>query len=309
MKQPVVAVVGPTGVGKTKVSVEIAKRFNGEIISGDSMQIYKGMDIGTAKVTEEEKQGIPHYMLDIKDPSEPFSVAEFQQLVQGYIDKIAAKGKLPVIVGGTGLYIQSVLYNFQFSEQQRDQQFVTMLERQIEEEGIAPLYEKLKKVDPVQADKVHPNNKRRVIRALEVYEKTGLTMTEYQQQQKQESPYHPVLIGLNMDREELYNRINRRVDDMIQEGLVDEVNSLYSQGLESAQSMQAIGYKEFLPYINGAITLNEAIENLKLHSRRYAKRQLTYFRNKLDVNWYIISEENVYKKFEEILEELAGKLP
>ncbi|KGP73507.1 tRNA (adenosine(37)-N6)-dimethylallyltransferase MiaA [Pontibacillus yanchengensis] len=309
MKQPVVAVVGPTGVGKTKLSVEIAKRFNGEIISGDSMQIYKGMDIGTAKVTEEEKQGIPHYMVDIKDPSETFSVAEFQQLVQGYIDEIAAKGKLPVIVGGTGLYIQSVLYDFQFSEQQRDQQFVSMLERQIEEEGIAPLYDKLKKVDPVQADKVHPNNKRRVIRALEVYEKSGLTMTEYQQQQKQESPYDPILIGLNMDREELYTRINRRVDNMIHEGLVNEVNSLYSKGLESAQSLQAIGYKEFLPYIYGDIPLSEAIENLKLHSRRYAKRQLTYFRNKLDVNWYIISEENVNKKFEEILDELAGKLP
>ncbi|KGX83258.1 tRNA (adenosine(37)-N6)-dimethylallyltransferase MiaA [Pontibacillus marinus] len=308
MKQNVVAIVGPTAVGKTKLSVEVAKRFNGEIISGDSMQIYKSMDIGTAKVTEEEKQGVPHYMVDIKQPNEGFSVAEFQEKVQGYIDEIAAKGKLPIIVGGTGLYIQSVLYDFQFSDEGSDENFRQSLEEKIEEEGVQPYYEKLQSIDPEQAEKVHPNNVRRVIRALEVYETTGMTMTEYQEKQKQESPYNPILIGLEMEREKLYERINHRVDKMMDEGLLEEVQALYNQGYAESQSMQAIGYKEFIPYFEGERSLEDAVFLLKRNSRRYAKRQYTYFRNKLDINWYEITVESAREKFEEILNDLAGKL-
>ncbi|KGX88360.1 tRNA (adenosine(37)-N6)-dimethylallyltransferase MiaA [Pontibacillus litoralis] len=308
MKQTIIAIVGPTAVGKTRLSVEIARRYNGEIISGDSMQIYKHMDIGTAKVTTEEQQGVPHYMLDIKQPDESFSVAEFQRRVQRHIEEISSRGKLPIIVGGTGLYIQSVLYDFQFSEQERDEEFRAELEAQMACEGIEPLMEKLKEVDPKQAAKVHPNNKRRVLRALEVYEKTGMTMSEYQEKQKKDSPYNPILIGLHMEREALYNRINQRVDLMIEQGLVEEVSHLYNQGFEHAQSMQAIGYKEMVPYIKGEIALEDAIATLKQNSRRYAKRQLTYFRNKLHVDWYEVSEQTVTKKFEEILTDLAGKL-
>ncbi|MFC0525023.1 tRNA (adenosine(37)-N6)-dimethylallyltransferase MiaA [Pontibacillus salicampi] len=308
MKQPVVAVVGPTAVGKTKLGIAIAKRFNGEIISGDSMQIYKGMDIGTAKVTQEESEGIPHAMIDVKEPHESFSVAEFKERVQGHIDDIAQRGKLPIIVGGTGLYIQAVLYDFHFSNQQRDDSYRNSLEQRMEIEGIEPLYEMLKQVDPEQAQKVHPNNHRRVLRALEVYEKTGMTMSEYHATQQSESPYEPYLIGLTMERDSLYERINRRVDKMIGEGLVEEVTRLTQQGLEHSQSMQAIGYKEMVPYVKGEIPLKDAREMLKLHSRRYAKRQLTYFRNKLDVDWYEVTVENIEKKFEEILQDLAGKL-
>ncbi len=308
MKQNVVAIVGPTAVGKTKLSVEVAKRFNGEIISGDSMQIYKSMDIGTAKVTEEEKQDVPHYMVDIKQPDEGFSVAEFQEKVQGYIDEIAAKGKLPIIVGGTGLYIQSVLYDFQFSDEGSDENFRQSLEEKIEEEGVQPYYEKLQYIDPEQAEKVHPNNVRRVIRALEVYETTGMTMTEYQEKQKQESPYNPILIGLEMEREKLYERINHRVDKMMDEGLLEEVQALYNQGYAENQSMQAIGYKEFIPYFKGERSLEDAVFLLKRNSRRYAKRQYTYFRNKLDISWYEITVESAREKFEEILNDLAGKL-
>lgn len=308
MKQPVVAIVGPTAVGKTSLSIQVAKRFNGEIISGDSMQIYKGMDIGTAKVTQEEMGGVPHYMIDIKDPGDEFSVAEFQDRVSRYIEEISDRGKLPIIVGGTGLYIQSVLYNFQFSKTARDDQFRQNLENKIKEEGVMPYFNRLKQIDPEQASKVHPNNIRRVIRALEVYELTGMTMSEYQATQQPTSPYNPILIGLNMDREALYERINKRVDDMIEDGLLSEVNRLIDQGYEDAQSMQAIGYKEFLPYLHNQQPLYDAIEELKQNSRRYAKRQLTYFRNKMDVDWYEISIETAPEKFEEILTDLAGKL-
>jgi len=308
MKQPVVAIVGPTAVGKTKLSVEVAKKFNGEIISGDSMQIYKDMDIGTAKVTEEEKQGVPHYMVDIKEPDEGFSVAEFQDKVQGYIETISSKGKLPIIVGGTGLYIQSVLYDFQFSDEGSDEDFRKSLEEKVQLEGVEPYFKKLQSIDPEQAAKVHPNNVRRVIRALEVYETTGMTMTEYQAMQKQESPYNPILIGLEMDREKLYERINNRVDDMMEEGLLKEVHMLIERGYVSSQSMQAIGYKEFIPYFNGERSLEEAVFLLKRNSRRYAKRQYTYFRNKMDVDWYEITVETAREKFEEILNDLAGKL-
>ncbi|OZU90242.1 tRNA (adenosine(37)-N6)-dimethylallyltransferase MiaA [Virgibacillus indicus] len=308
MKKTVIAVVGPTAVGKTKLSIEIAKRFNGEIISGDSMQVYRGMDIGTAKIKENEMQNIPHYMLDIKEPDEEFSVADFQSHVQQYIDAISDHGKLPVIAGGSGLYIQAALYDYNFSTQKRDDSITQRLENIIKAEGITPLYNRLKQVDSKQAKKIHPNNHRRVIRAIEIYETTGLTMSEYQKKQHVQSPYNIRIIGLEMDRELLYDQINKRIDTMMEEGLLDEVERLYASGFGSRQSMKAIGYKEFIPYLNGRQGLEESVELLKRNSRRYAKRQFTWFRNKMDISWYSITPETINQKFRIILDDLAGFL-
>ncbi|WP_174613393.1 tRNA (adenosine(37)-N6)-dimethylallyltransferase MiaA [Virgibacillus ihumii] len=308
MKQTVIAVVGPTAVGKTKLSVEIAKAFNGEVISGDSMQVFKGMDIGTAKIASQEKQGIPHYMIDVKNPEEPFSVADFQTYVQHYIKEISSHHKLPIIAGGSGLYIQGALYDYNFSAQPRDEALTAKLEEELKSEGAASLHKHLEKIDPQQAAKIHPNNHRRVIRALEIYETTGKTMTEYQNEQVLESPYNPILIGLEMDRELLYDRINRRVDEMVQDGLVAEAEFFYQKGLEEYQSMKGIGYKEFIPYFENRQSLEESINILKRNSRRYAKRQYTWFRNKLNVVWYDITPSTAEERFRNILGDLAGML-
>ncbi|QDP40259.1 tRNA (adenosine(37)-N6)-dimethylallyltransferase MiaA [Radiobacillus deserti] len=308
MKQQVVVVVGPTAVGKTALSVEIAKAFNGEVISGDSMQIYKGMDIGTAKVTEAEQQGIPHYMIDIKEPAESFSVAEFQTLVEGYIEDISQRGKLPVIAGGTGLYIQAALYGYEFSETKRDDTYQKKIEKEIEQNGVDAVYERLKSVDPIQAHKIHPNNQRRLVRALEVYDRTGQTMTDNHEKQKAESQYEPILIGLEMERSRLYERINLRVDQMIEQGLMEEVEYFFNNGYEHSQSMKAIGYKEFIPYFKGDQSKEQAVELLKRNSRRYAKRQMTWFKNKMDVDWYSILPEKKDAVFQNILSNLAGKI-
>ncbi|WP_053219584.1 tRNA (adenosine(37)-N6)-dimethylallyltransferase MiaA [Virgibacillus senegalensis] len=308
MKPVVVAVVGPTAVGKTSLSVEIARRFAGEVISGDSMQIYRGMDIGTAKITDEETRGIPHHLIDIKQPDESFSAAEFQQRVADCVSTITERNHLPVIAGGTGLYIQAALNGYNFADQKRDDAFHEQLEKEISQDGIAALYARLEKVDPEQAAKIHPNNKRRVIRALEVFEKTGKTMSEYQDAQQIESPYRPILIGLEMEREQLYQRINDRVDEMIKTGLVEEVRNLYNKGFANTQSMKAIGYKEMIPYIKGEMDLDEAVDLLKRNSRRFAKRQLTWFKNKMNVDWYTITPEQKDKQFETILNDLAGML-
>ncbi|WP_404452701.1 tRNA (adenosine(37)-N6)-dimethylallyltransferase MiaA [Virgibacillus necropolis] len=307
MKQKVIAIVGPTAVGKTKLSIEIAKQFNGEIISGDSMQVYRGMDIGTAKITEEEKEAIPHYMIDIKEPSETFSVADFQQTVKGHIEKISASDHLPIIVGGSGLYIQSALYNYNFANDARDPERTTQLEKELEELGSSQLHNRLKEIDPEQASKVHPNNHRRLIRAIEIYETTGKTMSAYQAEQK-ESDYDPIFIGLEMDRGMLYSRINNRIDKMMQDGLLYEVHQLYSKGFGNHQSMRGIGYKEFIPYFKGEYPLEEAIELLKRNSRRFAKRQYTWFKNKMDVTWYTVTPETIDEKFRTILSDLAGML-
>lgn len=308
MKEKLVVIIGPTAVGKTKTSVELAKSIDGEIISGDSMQIYRGMDIGTAKVSMEEMQGIPHYLIDIVDPTESFSVAQFQKEVQKLISDINAKGKIPIIVGGTGLYIQSVLYNYQFSEAEGDLEYRHSLEKLSQEKGQDAVYELLKKVDPKSASLIHPNNVRRVIRALEVYHKTGVGMSDYEQQRKEDSTYDYVLIGLTMERKVLYERINKRVDQMVEDGLFEEAKSLYNKGIINYQSTQAIGYKEIYEYFSGELTLDEAIEKLKRNSRRYAKRQLTWFRNKMDVDWFDMTDLDFDKKFNEILDFVAGKI-
>lgn len=308
-KQKVLVLIGPTAVGKTKLSIELAKRLNGEIISGDSMQIYRGMDIGTAKITEEETEGIPHYLIDIKDPDENFSVAEFQELVRSKITEITDRGKLPMIVGGTGLYIQSVIYDYQFSEAPADETLRTQLEKRAKEIGNDALHQELTQIDPKSASQIHPNNVRRVIRALEIYYRTGETMSQTQKHQQPEPLYDVALVGLTMDREKLYDRINLRVDLMVEQGLLEEVQKLYDQGLRDCQSIQAIGYKEIYEYLDGHISLEEAIENLKKNSRHYAKRQLTWFRNKMDVQWFDMTDTlDLEKKIIGISRYVEGKL-
>lgn len=309
VKQKLLVIIGPTAVGKTKLSVELAKRLNGEIISGDSMQIYRGLDIGTAKVTEVEMEGIPHHLIDIKDPEESFSAAEFQDLVRGEITRIADKGKLPIIAGGTGLYIQSVIYDYQFSDTPADLEFRRQLEERALAIGNEALHQELAAVDPDSAQQIHPNNIRRVIRALEIYHCTGKTMKEFQSAQQPELLYDTALVGLTMDRELLYERINLRVDLMMEEGLLEEVKELHDRGISECQSIQAIGYKELYEYLDGKVSLETAIENLKQNSRHYAKRQLTWFRNKMNVEWFDMTDtKNLSKKITEISQYVEGKL-
>ncbi|MGE7979488.1 tRNA (adenosine(37)-N6)-dimethylallyltransferase MiaA [Psychrobacillus sp. NPDC093200] len=299
-KPAVIAIVGPTAVGKTALSIELAKAYNGEIINGDSMQVYRELNIGTAKITEDEMAGVPHHLLDIKDPTDGFSVAEYQKLVRDKIEEIASRGKVPIIVGGTGLYVQSVLYDFRFTEQPK------LASTRIQElEGLKAeeLYARLLKKDPEAAKDIHPNNVQRVIRAIERLELTGMQRDEIEQKQGHEKVYPHYIIGLNIDREVLYERINKRVDIMVEQGLLQEVKGLYDNGIRNSQSIQAIGYKEIYEYLDGKITLEEALERLKQNSRRYAKRQLTYFRNKMDIHWFNPFEDN-----KRILEEINSFL-
>ncbi|MEH7115556.1 tRNA (adenosine(37)-N6)-dimethylallyltransferase MiaA [Neobacillus niacini] len=308
-KQKLLVIIGPTAVGKTKLSIELAKRYNGEIISGDSMQIYRGMDIGTAKIKIKEMEGIPHHLIDIKEPDESFSVAEFQQLVRAKITEITSKGKLPIIVGGTGLYIQAVIYDYQFSEAPADEEFRLQLEVKAKEFGNEALHDELTMVDPDSARQIHPNNIRRVIRALEIFHCTGKIMSDYQNNQQPDLLYETALIGLTMEREMLYERINTRVEMMMSEGLIEEVSLLHKDGIRDCQSIQAIGYKEIYDYLDGKVRLEEAVDNLKQNSRRYAKRQLTWFRNKMDVEWFDMTVvPDLSKKITEISHYVEGKL-
>lgn len=283
----VVAIVGPTASGKTALSIELAKKYNGEIINGDSMQIYKGLDIGTAKITEEEMEGVPHHLLSFKEPTESFSVAEYQALVRSKINEIQVRGKLPIIVGGSGLYVQAVLYDFQFTDEQVDDLARKAYYEELEKLGPEAMHAKLAALDPKTAETIHPNNTRRVIRALEMIELNGVSKASEEHNRGEIPLYRHLIIGLgqNMSREELYERINLRVDVMMDKGLLQEVQGLWQQNIRGVQSIQAIGYKELYDYLDGRCTLEEAIENLKQNSRRYAKRQLTYFRNKMDIHF------------------------
>ncbi|UCZ51640.1 tRNA (adenosine(37)-N6)-dimethylallyltransferase MiaA [Bacillus shivajii] len=301
-----IVIVGPTAVGKTATSISLAKAFGGEIISGDSMQVYKQMDIGTAKITKDEMEGIPHHLIDIKEPTESFSVAEFQERAKSLIHKIQQKNKIPFIVGGTGLYVNSVIYDYDFSQSESDPKFRMEMENYADTYGGIALHEKLKDIDPKSYRDIHPNNTRRVIRALEVYHMTGKPVSERNDQQIV-SPYDATVIGLTMERDLLYERINKRVDLMIEEGLIDEAKRLYALGVRDCQSVQAIGYKEIYRYLAGKLTKEEAIEELKQNSRRYAKRQLTWFRNKMEIDWFDMSEARE-KKLQEIHKFLEGKL-
>ena len=298
----VIAIVGPTAVGKTALSIKLAKAFNGEIINGDSIQVYRELHIGTAKITQEEMEGIPHHLLDIKNPDESFSVAEYQRLVRGKIEEITARGKLPIIVGGTGLYIQSVLYDFRFTEQpNRNENRIAELEKMSPEN----LYDLLLSLDSEAAKDIHPNNVQRVMRAIERVELTGKQKNDIEQNQGHEEIYHHYIIGLSIDRELLYERINLRVDIMLEKGLLGEVKTLNSKGIRNVQSIQAIGYKEIYAYLDGDASYEDAIEQLKQNSRRYAKRQLTYFRNKMDIHWYnpFTDTERIIKEINEFMQE------
>ena len=290
----VVAIVGPTASGKTALSIELAKKYNGEIINGDSMQIYRGLDIGTAKITEEEMEGVPHHLLSFKEPTESFSVADYQKLVRAKIAEIQARGKLPIIVGGSGLYVQAVLYDFQFTEEQVDEVARKAYYEELEKLGPEAMHAKLKNLDPQTAETIHPNNTRRVIRALEMIELSGVSKASEAQNRGEVPLYNHVILGLgqNMSREALYDRINRRVDIMMEKGLLEEVKGLWQQNIRDVQSIQAIGYKELYDYLDGKCSLEEAIDSLKQNSRRYAKRQLTYFRNKMDV-YFVNNDEKL----------------
>lgn len=285
-KIEVVAIVGPTASGKTALSIKMAKEFNGEIINGDSMQIYRGLDIGTAKITTEEMEGVPHHLLSIKEPTESFSVADYQGLVRDKIEEIRKRGKLPIIVGGTGLYVQAVLYDFQFTDEKVDEEARKKYYDELAKIGPAAMHEKLTALDPETAKEIHPNNTRRVIRALEMIELHGESKSSEEHKRGNIPLYNHLIIGMDMDREKLYERINLRVDIMIEKGLVDEVKALWEQNIRNVQSVQAIGYKEIYAYLDGLISLEDAIEQIKQNSRRYAKRQLTYFRNKMDIEWF-----------------------
>ncbi|MBE7101590.1 tRNA (adenosine(37)-N6)-dimethylallyltransferase MiaA [Bacillus cereus] len=304
-REKVAVIIGPTAVGKTKLSIDLAKALNGEIISGDSMQIYRTMDIGTAKVTTDEMDGIPHYMINIKDPEDSFSVAEFQERVRKCIREITERGKLPIIVGGTGLYIQSVLFDYQFTDEAGDATYREQMEKLALERGVEYVHKKLQEVDPESAERIHANNVRRVIRALEIFHTTGEKMSNQLEKQENELLYDVSLIGLTMDREMLYDRINLRVNLMIEQGLLEEVKGLHERGVRDCQSIQAIGYKEIYDYFENRVSLEEAVSQLKTNSRRYAKRQLTWFRNKMDVAWFDVTDG---EKTSEILRYIEGKL-
>ena len=283
----VIVMVGPTASGKTNLSIELAKRIGGEIISADSMQIYKMMDIGTAKPDREEMQGIRHYLIDEVYPDEEFSVAKFQSLALKYIGEILDKGKVPIVVGGTGLYINSLVYNYKFSETISDWNYRERLKQTADEKGREYLHEELRKIDPEAAKRIHVNDLKRIIRALEVFHYTQKTMTHHQDVSRTEpSPYQFTLFGLTMDRELLYERINRRVDIMMEKGLVEEVRKLVKLGFtKKAPAMQGLGYKEIISYLRGEATFGEAVDLLKKNTRHYAKRQLTWFRRMEEVNW------------------------
>lgn len=310
-KIPVVAVVGPTASGKSDLAVEICLHFGGEAVSADSMQIYKGLDISTAKPSEEEKKGIPHHMMDFLDNTESFSVAEYQQLAGECIKDIHSRGKLPVIVGGTGLYIDNLLNNIQLTEASFDEGLREKLLSRVEEEGVESLLAELEKIDPEYASKMHPNNVKRIVRALEVWYSSGVTMTQQIENSHAESPYDVCFIGLDAtDRDFLYERINRRVSIMLENGLEAEAADYLSQK-NTATSSQAIGCKELKPYFDGEISLSQAADNLRQATRRYAKRQLTWFRRNKEINWIMIdkyaSKQEMVEKAIEIINEWKGE--
>ena len=305
MKPKVLVIAGPTASGKTKISIELAKRLNGEIISADSMQIYKYMNIGTAKPTEEEKEGIPHYLMDFLEPDEKFSVAQYKEMATKYIEEILSKNKVPIMVGGTGLYINSVTEEINFdTEIVENKKIREKLEKISLEQGNEGLYEELKRVDKDAANRIHLADTKRIIRALEVYKTTGITITEHQKMSKQiDKKYDYKIVGLKIEREKLYERINKRVDLMVKDGLIEEAKEVLDMlSLKGhLTSFQAIGYKEFVPYFNGEITLEEALDTIKQESRRYAKRQITWFKRTNGLEW-IDADRDVLKVVNEIID-------
>ena len=286
-KKPLVVLTGPTAVGKTKASIGLAKAIGGEIISADSMQVYEYMNIGSAKIRPEEMQGVPHYLIDDLKPWDEFHVVRFQQMAKNAMEQIYANGHIPIVVGGTGFYIQALLYDIDFTDTAQDDTCRAELENLVKEKGAAYLHNMLRKVDPKSAEDIHANNVKRVIRALEYYRQTGQKMSEHnEEERRKESPYEFVYFVLNAPREQLYARIDRRVDQMIEEGLVDEVKHLKELGCTKEMvSMQGLGYKEILAYLDGECDLDTAVYTSKRDTRHFAKRQLTWFRRERQVTW------------------------
>ena len=286
-KKKLVVLTGPTAVGKTKLSIELARRIGGEIISADSMQVYKYMDIGSAKIRPEEMEDIPHFLVDELEPSEEFNVVVFQQKTKQYMEEIYKRGHIPILVGGTGFYIQAVLYDINFSKDDDNHKIREELEGLAKEKGAEYLHEELRKIDPASADAIHANNVKRVIRALEYFKLTGQKISEHNEEQREkESPYDFSYFVLNDHRELLYERIDKRVDEMVTEGLVEEVQQLKNMGYDrSFVSMQGLGYKEILSYLEGEISLEEAIYIIKRDTRHFAKRQITWFKREKEVTW------------------------
>lgn len=283
--KPMIILTGPTAAGKTSLSIGLAKAVNGAIISADSMQVYKKMDIGTAKIMPEEMQGVDHYLVDVLDPKEEFHVAKFQQMAKEALEKIYAEGKIPIIVGGTGFYIQALLYDIQFTETKKDDSYRKQLQELAREKGNHYLHEMLRSVDEKAAEAIHENNVKRVIRALEYYKETGKPISQHNEEERQrKSPYQSAYFVLTHEREILYNRINQRVDLMLKMGLVDEVKKLKEEGYDrQLVSMQGLGYKEIMAYLDGEISLEEAVYLIKRDTRHFAKRQLTWFGREKDV--------------------------
>ena len=292
-RKPLIILAGPTAVGKTSLSIRLAKETGGEIISADSMQVYRHMDIGSAKITKEEMDGVPHYLVDVLEPEEEFNVVRFQQMAKEAAEKIWEKGKIPLVVGGTGFYIQALLYDIDFTENDGDESYRRQLEQKgSDEEGASELYEMLKTVDPKAAQEIHPRNIKRIIRALEFYHQTGRKISEHNETQRQkESPYNYAYFVLTDERSRLYERIDQRVDLMMEQGLLDEVRYLKERGVrKDSTAMQGLGYKELYAYLEGEYPLDEAVRIIKRDTRHFAKRQLTWFKRERDVIWADKSE-------------------
>ncbi len=306
-KPRVLAIVGPTASGKTALGVEMAKLLDGEVVSCDSMQIYEGLDIATAKPTIEEMQGIPHHLIGIIPRTQKFSVADYALLARGKIAEITARGKLPILVGGTGLYADAVLSGMQFEEEPGDPAIRERLYQRLETEGADVLYAELLTLDPEAAEKIHPNNSVRLVRALEICLRTGDTFTAYKQRNAAHpSPYNAVIFGLDWEREVLYDRIGRRVDLMLEQGLIEEVRNARDPAMQT--SAAAIGYKELLPYLDGSAELETCIEDIKRETRRYAKRQMTWFRRNAQICWLDMVESNKLEKNSKNEQKIIAKL-
>ncbi|RNB73384.1 tRNA (adenosine(37)-N6)-dimethylallyltransferase MiaA [Brevibacillus invocatus] len=307
-REKLVVIIGPTAVGKTELSLELAEQFDGEIISGDSMQVYRGMDIGTAKASAAELARVPHHLIDVINPDDEYSVAQFQESATRLITEINQRNRIPFIVGGTGLYIESVTHRFQFSQTSHDPELRDRLQRLADTEGVEALHARLAAIDPITAERLHANDVKRVIRALEIYESSGYKMSDFQLRAKQ-SPYDLLMIGLTMDREKLYQRINQRVDLMVEAGLIEEVRGLLNQGYDpSLVAMQGLGYKELVPYLYGEITLDKAINDIKQRTRHFAKRQLSWFRRMTEIEWFDMTDPANKPHVEQTIKQiLAGK--
>ena len=295
MKEQVIVICGPTASGKTKLGIELAKKINGEIVSCDSMQIYKDMTIGTAKPTEEERSEAVHHLVDFVLPSERYSVAEYKKDAENIIDKIIEKNKKPIIVGGTGLYLNSLVYGIDYPNIETDLNYRQELENRVKEEGLEKLYGEAQKIDSNAINKISPNDKKRILRILEIYYSTGKTKTEIEEESRKKGPkYDYKIFVLNMDRDKLYDRINKRVDFMIENRLIEEVKKLLEKYKNFPTAMQGLGYKEVLQYLDGKITKNEMIEKIKQETRRYAKRQITWFKSYKSAIWLdALNSDNV----------------